>query len=219
MKIKKNKIVQKIFFFLSLAHKDKDYKSYLEKQKKRSITKLDYSNRNQESKNRILTRKNELITLVCEYIDLPKIDHALVIGCRDTTELDILENKGVKNTTGLDLFSNDNRVYIGDMQNMDMFQDKEFDLVYCSHVLEHSYDIEKTVSEIHRISRESGYVVIEVPINFTTNEFDLHDFKSANNLFSIFKAAADNAKILFSAEYKKEEIESGTDIIRLIIHL
>ncbi len=44
------------------------------------------------------------------------------------------------------------------------FQDESFDLVYCSHVLEHIVDEAKAIGEIYRILKKGGQAVILVPI-------------------------------------------------------
>ncbi len=43
------------------------------------------------------------------------------------------------------------------------FKDNTFDVVYTSHVLEHVSDLNKTLKEIHRISKNNAEFIIRVP--------------------------------------------------------
>lgn len=43
------------------------------------------------------------------------------------------------------------------------FKDNEFDLIYCSHVLEHINDFERTLLEIKRICKNGARIIIRVP--------------------------------------------------------
>ena len=43
------------------------------------------------------------------------------------------------------------------------FKDNEFDLIKCSHVLEHVEDLEKVLIEISRITKKNGIIHINVP--------------------------------------------------------
>ena len=49
-----------------------------------------------------------------------------------------------------------------DMHEM-TFSDDSFDVVYASHSLEHSYDVERVVREIVRVARDGAVVGVEVP--------------------------------------------------------
>jgi len=53
-----------------------------------------------------------------------------------------------------------------DIQNMP-FQDSEFDMVICNHVLEHVPDDRKAIREIFRILKKDGFAVLLVPANYS----------------------------------------------------
>jgi SAM-dependent methyltransferase len=44
------------------------------------------------------------------------------------------------------------------------YPDASFDVIYCSHVLEHVPDDRKAIREFHRVLRPTGWAVIQVPI-------------------------------------------------------
>tara|TARA_Y100000310_G_C20170402_1_gene573400 strand:- start:4 stop:537 length:534 start_codon:yes stop_codon:yes gene_type:complete len=43
------------------------------------------------------------------------------------------------------------------------FKEDEFDMVYCSHILEHVKDLTKTLKELQRITKPNGIIKIRVP--------------------------------------------------------
>ena len=53
------------------------------------------------------------------------------------------------------------------VHNLDLFpwplKENEFDLIICSHILEHLNNIVKTMEEIHRIAKNKGKVIIRTP--------------------------------------------------------
>jgi SAM-dependent methyltransferase len=56
----------------------------------------------------------------------------------------------------------------GAMVKMDItdirYPDGSFDVIYCSHVLEHVPDDRRAMSELHRVLKEDGWAIILVPI-------------------------------------------------------
>jgi 2-polyprenyl-3-methyl-5-hydroxy-6-metoxy-1,4-benzoquinol methylase len=44
------------------------------------------------------------------------------------------------------------------------FRDQSFDVVFCSHVLEHVPDDRAAMSELHRVMRPNGWAILQVPI-------------------------------------------------------
>lgn len=65
---------------------------------------------------------------------------------------------------GLDRVSDSNKIdMVGDIQAMDMIKSSVFDTVYASQVLEHVPRPWDALSEIYRILKPNGYVIISVP--------------------------------------------------------
>jgi SAM-dependent methyltransferase len=51
------------------------------------------------------------------------------------------------------------------MDIMDIqYPDETFDVIYCSHVLEHVDDDRKAMRELHRVLRTGGWAILQVPI-------------------------------------------------------
>lgn len=53
------------------------------------------------------------------------------------------------------------------MVKMDIMEypDESFDVIYCSHVLEHVPDDRKAMREFRRVLKRSGWAILLVPIN------------------------------------------------------
>jgi len=75
------------------------------------------------------------------------------------------------------------------MEQMDItaieHPDKSFDVIYCSHVLEHVSDDRKAMREFHRILADDGFAVIQVPImgEVTFEDPSVTDPKERERLF------------------------------------
>src|SRR5215216_5261969 len=87
----------------------------------------------------------------------------LCIGCRNPLELDRFRARGFGEVVGIDLFSQRDDILVMDMHELS-FADDSFDVVYASHALEHSYDVDRVVREIARVGRDGAVVGIEVPV-------------------------------------------------------
>jgi ubiquinone/menaquinone biosynthesis C-methylase UbiE len=90
------------------------------------------------------------------------------------------------------------------------FEDKEFDFVYCSHVLEHSHNPEKACNELMRIGKR-GY--IETPSK--GKDLLLNSAKISNHNYWV---EVINNKLTFS-EYTPEEIEGIQSSILMDMHV
>ena len=110
-----------------------------------------------------------------------KDDMILDAGCGDGTGLKFLFNSGYKNLYGIDINPNkyflaknhigDDRVIDSDITNTP-FEDEKFDIVWCSHTLEHSYSPIESLKELCRITKKGGYVLIIIP--YPTPHSDVH---------------------------------------------
>ena len=57
-----------------------------------------------------------------------------------------------------------------DVTRMELYTDGRFDIVICSHVLEHVTDDRQAISEIYRVLRTGGFAIIMVPIKLNLQE-------------------------------------------------
>ena len=44
------------------------------------------------------------------------------------------------------------------------FENNQFDVVFCNHVLEHVADDRKAMSEIHRVLKPGGFAILQIPL-------------------------------------------------------
>ncbi len=82
----------------------------------------------------------------------------------------ILQSKFHLNVTRIDYrakgyrFVYDKSVVHGDVQQL-QYEDEQFDMVICNHVLEHVEDDNKSISEIRRVLKKGGFAILQVPIS------------------------------------------------------
>lgn len=62
--------------------------------------------------------------------------------------------------------------YQTDLQNMSLFEDGAFDLIICSHVLEHVRSDKQAMQEMYRVLDEKGLAVLLVPIDLNRKQTD-----------------------------------------------
>ena len=109
----------------------------------------------------------------------------LCVGCRNTLELDRFHERGFDDVVGIDVFSQRNDILVMDMHQM-TFADDSFDVVYASHSLEHSYDVERVASEIVRVARDGGVVGVEVPVRGQASAADRVVFTGLDEVQRVF---------------------------------
>ncbi len=74
-----------------------------------------------------------------------------------------IKKKAGVHYTSSDLFMQDVDVK-ADIQDMHMFLDNQFDLIICSHVLEHVPDDRKALRELYRVLKPGGQAILMVPV-------------------------------------------------------
>jgi SAM-dependent methyltransferase len=208
-----NNFYDKIKLFKLKLGNNSKYRRYLDAQLTRTKSKYAPSITNQ----REVGRKQYLVNTLSDLINFNELQSALVIGCRNAYELDLIERKMIANVVGIDLLSRDKRVRVMDMHNL-LFKDNAFDLIYCSHALEHAYNIDLVISEIIRVAIPKCTLLIEIPVNFAPNEFDIHDFGNCEELLNKFNEHTDILSVLLSEDIKqgwKNNFE-GTDVARIV---
>ena len=102
----------------------------------------------------LASRKKSLLHFAPEYVlsnhlsQLPQLDYTTT----DLSRPDVKVNADITNLP---------------------FSDETFDVIYCSHVLEHVPDDRKAMQECCRVLKQSGYAVLLVPITADATHEDL----------------------------------------------
>ena len=52
------------------------------------------------------------------------------------------------------------------------YPDQSFDVIYCSHVLEHVQDDRRAMKEFHRVLKENGWAILLVPVSAEEKTFE-----------------------------------------------
>lgn len=140
--------------------------------------------------------------LTCKLSNNPNLK-ILDLGCGDGFSISVFKSNGFNNIIGIDLHAEKVKlakklghdVLEGDVHNLP-FGKEEFDVVFASHILEHSYDIKKVIAELKRVTKKNGCVFVIIPIEKNTKN-------------PAHKQPIANAEILTSAieEYKFDIIQ------------
>jgi SAM-dependent methyltransferase len=117
---------------------------------------------------------NELHQLMAKefWHEVPKDFHMILdVGCSDGYMVKVFKDAG-KDAVGINdfLYPTDKlfieehalKVYEMDMHCMS-FEDELFDAVWCRHTLEHSFAPLQVLSEIHRVTKDGGYLFAVLP--------------------------------------------------------
>lgn len=122
-----------------------------------------FLNSGKNKSNRVVS----LIDAALRHVEPPCKSKILCIGAREGTEVSEFTKRGF-DAVGIDLVESD-KVMKMDMHDMS-FEDSRFSLVFACHSLEHSYDLHKALSEINRVLKARGALVLEVPLKFKNNK-------------------------------------------------
>ena len=103
-------------------------------------------------------KRKEHMQVIKKY--LPNAKKMLCIGCRDDSEVRDFINFGYK-ATGIDLSNNTKLIKQMDAHEIkDKFSEKQFDIVYSSHSLEHMYDADKVMAAIRHTTKKGIYIIL-----------------------------------------------------------
>jgi predicted SAM-dependent methyltransferase len=98
------------------------------------------------------------------------------------------------------------------MEQMDLrdiqYSDCTFDAIICNHVLEHIDDDAKAISELHRVLKQAGWGILQVPISRTLaktyEDFSIVDAKERKAAFG----QADHVRI-YGKDYQDRLVQAG----------
>jgi SAM-dependent methyltransferase len=142
----------------------------------------------------------------------------LCVGCRNPHELDRFHARGFDDVTGIDIFSQRRDILVMDMHSM-AFPDSSFDVVYCSHALEHSYDVDRVAGEIVRVARDGAVVGLEVPVRVRASAADRVVFGGLRELRDVFAANIAEEYLAEEQAPRSPTNDQGTEIARLVFRL
>ena len=184
-----------------------EYRDYLATQLRRTLSKRD----NDPGVGAVM-----LINKVAD--QQPSGGRVLCVGCRNTLELDRFRARGFEDIVGIDVFSQRDDILVMDMHEMS-FEDESFDVVYASHALEHSYDVDRVVREIGRVAREGAIVGVEVPVRVQASAADRIVFSGLDELRGVFQPQI--GELLLAEEQPPHTAtnQQGTEIARLVFRL
>ncbi len=134
----------------------------------------------------------------------------LCIGCRSTQELESFDNLGFGIVKGIDIFSIHERIELMDMHAL-KYSDNSFNCIYMADVIEHSYDINKVISEVIRVCKTNALICILAPFNFQVNSRrHFTDFESPEKLISMFRGVVN--EIVYKELRIFKKITDGKEI-------
>jgi SAM-dependent methyltransferase len=142
----------------------------------------------------------------------------LCVGCRNTLELDRFHARGFDDVIGIDVFSQREDIKVMDMHEM-TFPDNSFDVVYASHALEHSYDVQRVVAEVVRVAREGAIVGVEVPVRVQASTADRIVFSGLGELRAAFELNIGEELLAEEQPPHSPTNDQGTEIARLVFRL
>ena len=184
----------------------REYRNYLAVQLRRTLSK----------------RENDpgagAVTLINRVADESPGGAVLCVGCRNGRELDRFMARGFEDVIGIDLFSQRADILVMDMHDL-AFPDDSFDVVYASHALEHSYDVDRVVREIVRVARAGAVVAVEVPVRVQASAADRVVFSGLDELRQIFEPRIADELLAEEQPPHNATNEQGTEIARLVFRL
>ena len=159
------------------------------------------------------------VTLINRVADAQRGEGSvLCVGCRNGLELDRFRARGFEDVVGIDIFSRRDDIKVMDMHEL-TFPDDSFDVVYCSHALEHSYDVGRVAGQIVRVARDGAVVGVEVPVRAQASAADRVVFSSVDELRATFAPHVAEELLAEEQPPRSETNDQGTDIARLVFRV
>jgi SAM-dependent methyltransferase len=159
------------------------------------------------------------VTLINSVADgQPSGGAVLCVGCRNPLELDRFRARGFDDVVGIDLFSQRDDILVMDMHELS-FPDDSFDVVYASHALEHSYDVDRVAREVARVGRDGAVVGVEVPVRTQASAADRIVFSGLDELRAVFSPHIGTELLAEEQAPHTPTNAQGTEIARLVFRL
>ena len=102
-----------------------------------------------------------------------------------------------------------------DITDMNIYADNSFDMILCSHVLEHIDDDRKAMSELFRVLKPSGFGIIMVPINLNLKEdFENPEYKTESERWKYF-GQNDHVRLYSKSGFVTKLMQAGFKVNQL----
>lgn len=96
-----------------------------------------------------------------------------------------------------------------DIQNMS-FHNNSFDIIFCSHVLEHVDDDRKAMKEFLRVLKPNGFAILQVPISKNEKTFEDRKINNQNGKEIVY-GQCDHVRI-YGKDYKQKLESCGFNV-------
>lgn len=118
----------------------------------------DNFNRRNSTAQRELRRIEDIIHIKHNF---PYATSILCIGARDDSEVMTFINKGFE-ARGIDVCTETSLITRKDVSDLDPDIDGKYDIVYCSHVLEHLSDPVESMLAIRRVAKQGVFIILPI---------------------------------------------------------
>ena len=90
------------------------------------------------------------------------------------------------------------------------FPDNSFDIIFCSHVLEHIEDDRRAMGELHRVLKPGGFSLIAVPVKNNSKTFEDFSVVDPEERRKVF-GQKDHVRI-YGKDFKNRLEQSGFNV-------
>ena len=102
-----------------------------------------------------------------------------------------------------------------DITDMNIYEDNIFDIILCSHVLEHVEEDRKAMSELFRVLKPAGFAILMVPIHmYLTDDFENSEYKTEAERWKYF-GQDDHVRVYSKKGFVNKLIQTGFKVNQL----
>ena len=102
-----------------------------------------------------------------------------------------------------------------DITDMNIYEDSSFDIILCSHVLEHIEDDRKAMSELFRILKPAGFAIVMVPVHmYLTDDFENSEYETEAERWKYF-GQNDHVRVYSKNGFVNKLIQTGFKVNQL----
>ncbi|WGV27610.1 class I SAM-dependent methyltransferase [Halotia branconii] len=94
------------------------------------------------------------------------------------------------------------------------YPDNTFDVIYCSHVLEHVLDDKKAMRELHRVLTNKGWAVLQVPIINLETTYEDSSITDPNERLKAF-GHPEHVRCYGKQDYEQRLVDAGFNVKRI----